>query len=535
MPGVADDVVSRMSAAGVRMIFGLPGGGGNLDIVDAAARADLPFVLTATETGSAIAALAQAEVTRAPGACITTLGPGAASVVNGVACAYLDRAPIVVVTDSHSSSTRAFEHQRLDHHALLGPVTRWSGSLSDSDAAAAIDEGFARLAGLPPGPVHFDWPGSEKRPRGSFSSKTETQVYVREGKLEFPVSAKTTPGVVSPTARKPLLIVGLAARRAEDAAAIRTFCESRGVPALVTYKAKGVVPDTHPWFGGVFTHGALERALVDQADLLIGVGLDPVEILPRAWDYRQPIVSIAPWRMSDDHVPFQSQIVGDIVNALGDLSVQLPESEWDVTDVRASVEAAKAALDISARGMTAQDTVRIAARLCSARSLVTVDAGAHMFPATMLWPVSEPNGLLISNGLSTMGFALPAAMGAALADRSRTVVALTGDGGLLICLGELATAVRERLRIITIVFNDASLSLIEIKQQARQLAPNGVALGDVDWKRIAQGFGLMAWTASNPRELEAAVAAALDVHGPTLVEARIDRSNYAATLKAIRG
>jgi acetolactate synthase-1/2/3 large subunit len=307
------------------------------------------------------------------------------------------------------------------------------------------------------------------------------------------------------------------------------------VPAVVTYKAKGVVPDTHPWFGAVFTHAALERALVTQADLLIGVGFDPVEILPRAWDYAQPIVSIAPWRMADDHVPFTSQIVGDIVTALGDLSVQLPPAEWDVTDVRASAEAAKAAVGISARGMTAQDTVRVAARLCSARSIVTVDAGAHMFPATILWPVSEPNGLLISNGLSTMGFALPAAIGAALSDRARTVVALTGDGGLLICLGELATAVRERLRIITIVFNDASLSLIEIKQQARQMAPNGVALGDVAWKRIAEGFGLTAWTASSVRELETALGSALDVDGPSLIEVRIDPSNYAATLKAIRG
>jgi acetolactate synthase-1/2/3 large subunit len=159
MPGVADDVVSRLRAAGVRMIFGLPGGGGNLDIVDAAARADLPFVLTATETGSAIAALAQAEVTRAPGACITTLGPGAASVVNGVACAYLDRAPIVVVTDSHPSDAAAFAHQRLDQRALLAPVTKWSGTLGQDDAAATLDAGFAPLAELPPGPVHFDWPG----------------------------------------------------------------------------------------------------------------------------------------------------------------------------------------------------------------------------------------------------------------------------------------------------------------------------------------------------------------------------------------
>ena len=98
--------------------------------------------------------------------------------------------------------------------------------------------------------------------------------------------------------------------------------------------------------------------------------------------------------------------------------------------------------------------------------------------------------MLISNGLSTMGFALPAAIGAALVDRDRPVVALTGDGGLLMCAGELLTAVREKLRIITIVFSDASLSLIEIKQQARRLEPSGVALGAVDWPALAGSFGV---------------------------------------------
>ena len=129
MPGVADYLIDRMQAAGVRMLFGLPGGGGNLDLIQAAGRAGLPFVLTTTETGSAIAAIAQAEITGAPGACITTLGPGAASVVNGVACAKLDRVPLLVLTDSHDSRT-TFEHQRLDHHALLAPVVKWSGSLA---------------------------------------------------------------------------------------------------------------------------------------------------------------------------------------------------------------------------------------------------------------------------------------------------------------------------------------------------------------------------------------------------------------------
>src|SRR6185436_2481592 len=112
----------------------LPGGGGNLDLIQAAGRAGLPFVLTTTETGSAIAAIAQTEITGAPSACITTLGPGAASVVNGVACARVERAPLLVVTDRYASGGDAFEHQRIDHQAMLGSLVKWSGSLAPANA-----------------------------------------------------------------------------------------------------------------------------------------------------------------------------------------------------------------------------------------------------------------------------------------------------------------------------------------------------------------------------------------------------------------
>src|SRR6185436_8776714 len=153
--------------------------------------------------------------------------------------------------------------------------------------------------------------------------------------------------------------------------------------------------------------------------------------------------------------------------------------------LQALVEAQRRAIRCDGAALTPDRVVERAAARLAGTARVTVDAGAHMFPATMLWPVEFPGQMLISNGLSTMGFALPAAIGAALADRDRLVVALTGDGGLLMCAGELLTAARERLRIIVIVFSDASLSLIEIKQHARQLPAGGVALGSVAWAKLA--------------------------------------------------
>jgi acetolactate synthase-1/2/3 large subunit len=337
------------------------------------------------------------------------------------------------------------------------------------------------------------------------------------------------------TAGRALVIAGLGARGADDTAAIRAFCASRRIPAMVTYKAKGVIGDADASFAGIFTNGLIEGDIVDQADLLIAVGLDPVELLPRPWTRTVPIVAWGRWRVAEGHVKFSKQIVGEIGTALDSIGRELGPSRWDLDDVRRRVDAQRARIRLPSEQLTADRVVDVVAKRAAATARVTVDAGAHMLPATMLWPVDEPNRMLISNGLSTMGFALPAAIGAALVDRDRPTVALTGDGGLLICAGELLTAVRERLRIITLVFSDASLSLIEIKQQARQLPAAGVALGAIDWISLARGFGVQAWTADDEAALDRAIDAALLVDGPTLIEAKIDRHNYGATLRAVRG
>jgi acetolactate synthase I/II/III large subunit len=544
---VADMIAAQLLGAGVRTIFGVPGGGGNLDLIAAAAKAGLPFVLTSTETAGAIAALAQAEVTGRVGSCLTTLGPGAASVVNGVACAYLDRAPIVVFTDSHAAGARsAFEHQRLDHAALLGPVTKSSASLTVDNALQAVTRALHIAADRRPGPVHLDCPGdvAGSTRTGGF----EVAAFDREERMPA-LEDRSRFETLLGAARKPLLLVGLGARGPANAAAIRGLCAARDMPAMVTYKSKGVVADDDEWFAGVFTNAVIEQPILDESDLLIGIGLDPVELIPRAWTRRQPIVACNPWRVEDAHVPFAVQLIAPVAACVELIENALPPSDWDCCRVRDLVGAQTQRLNM-AGGFTAQRVVTTAAeRLAPIVRRVTVDAGAHMFPATVLWPVGEPNGMLISNGLSTMGFALPAAIGAALADRhgsgrrdpdlsearDRHVVALTGDGGLLMCAGELLTATRERLPIITIVFSDASLSLIEIKQQARGLAPDGVALGAIDWPGLARSFGVDAWSAANDGELDRAIEAALATPGPSLIEAKIDRSNYGATLRAVRG
>jgi acetolactate synthase-1/2/3 large subunit len=478
--------------------------------------------------------MAQAEITGSPGACLTTLGPGAASAVNGVACAYLDRAPLLLFTDTYAAAARPqFEHQRLDHAALFRPVTKLSTSLAaDRPAAITADAVRESLAGRP-GPVHIECPGEVLQGEVAEASAV-TRNPEAAAAVATPSWARLNATLAA--AHKPLIIAGLGARRPADAAAVRQLCEARRLPAMVTYKARGVVHDDHPWFAGVFTNGASEQPLIDECDLLIGVGLDPVELLPRPWTRKPPIVYCGPWPVDGAHVPFVAQLVAPVADAAAHVERMLLPAVWDPERVRTHACAQRQQMQVGGGGLTAQRVVELAAaRLGPSTGTVTVDAGAHMLAATTLWPVRAPNGMLISNGLSTMGFALPAAIGAALVDRGRGVVALTGDGGLLMCAGDLLTAAREGLPVIVIVFADESLSLIEIKQQARGLPAAGVELGAIDWPAVARGMGVEAFSAATGEELDAALEQAAAGAGPCLIEARIDRSNYGATLRAIRG
>ncbi len=527
---VADLVVARLAEAGARFLFGMPGGGSNLDLIDAAGRRGLRFVLSHTETAGAIMAAAQAEVTGAPGVCLSALGPGVSSIVNGVAHAFLDRVPLVVLTDVMEQAARArYEHQNLPHSALMQPITRFTSELT-AEAGAILDAALSRALGDPPGPVHLD------------CAPSVMTLDVEVGNAPHSRDAPGRPAAMPPSARRllrearrPLVIAGLGARRPNDAAALRSLCERRGLPALVTYKAKGVIADDHPSYAGLFTLGAIEKPLVEQADLLITVGLDPVELLPRTWRWAHPIVHCARWRTTRDQTPPGESIVGDLDAILREVEDCVRLSEWTAEHIAAQRGRQRAAVMTSAAGFTpGQAAAAIADGAAPARH-VTVDAGAHMFPSMALVPADTPGRILISNGLSTMGYALPAAIGAALLEPGRPVVAVTGDAGLLLCLGELRTAARERVRVVVIVFADGELSLIRIKQDRRGLDPAGVGIGAMDWPCAARALGLEAFRACDEAALRRHLADALAVDGPSLIEVRVDPTGYGRMLHTLRG
>jgi acetolactate synthase-1/2/3 large subunit len=535
---VAELLVARLRRCGTRALFGMPGGGSNLDMIEAARRQGMRFVLVHTETAGAIMAAAQAEITGAPGACLSTLGPGVSSITNGVAHAWLDRVPLVVLTDAMERSGRdRFEHQNLRHAALLGPIARWSTELTAENAADVMETALARACGDPPGPVHVDCVQSVMAAQVPEHDAGDPRP-AAQTRVDGPAASAALSDDLSrllADARRPLILAGLGARRADDVAALRGLCDRHALPVLVTYKAKGVVPDGHPSYAGLFTLGEIERTLVERADVLIAVGLDPVELLPRPWCYAQPVVHCARWPPGPQ-LPGGHRLIGDIASSLHAIEECLPHrADWSVVEIAAHRDQQRAAVMTESSRLSPGTALAVVADETRTVRHVTVDAGAHMFPAMALAPADCPGRILISNGLSTMGYALPAAIGAALLAPADPVLAITGDAGLLLCLGELRTAVRERLRVVVLVMADGELSLIRIKQDRRGLQRQGVSIGEMDWPAVARGMGCHGSRARSARELGRQLRDAVTANGPSLIEARVDPSGYGEMLRAVRG
>ena len=480
-------------------------------------------------------ATAQAEITGQPGACLATLGPGAASLTNGVANAHLDRVPLMVLTDCHAGSAGMMQHQALSHGQMFSSFVKWSARLRTGEIDQQLQQAAEAVSSIPYGPVHLDISSEVTSAVGGWS--TDRAPVFSESRAEPQGSLPQKVQQILRSAKRPVFLLGLGARSAAISREVREMCERFNIPALVTYKAKGVVPDTHSWFGGILTNGALEREVLEGADAFLAIGLDPVELLPKAWTLKQPILSITPWPLIQKHIPFDYELVGPVVPLLQAVAEFLSrEAGWSPTELVSLARRQRDNMRPHGRPgelLPHRVVELVADRYPSAR--ITVDAGAFMFPVMALWPTDEPVGVLISNGLATMGFALPAAIGAALLEPSKPVVAFTGDAGLLMCLGDLRTAARESLPVRLIVFDDGDLSLIKIKQVQRGYQPIGVSIGEIKWQSLGAGLGVLTVVASSDEALKACLAETLKHPGPVLIAARISTEGYQATMRAMRG
>ena len=523
-------------------MFGVPGGGPNLDVVGAAETAGLRFILAHGETAAVIMAATYADITGTPGAVVVTRGPGLASAVNGIAHAALDRLPVVVIADTVADADAGrVSHQRIDQAALGRSVAKAAitvGRRHPGEAAARI----VRMAlAAPTGPVIATMDDSAPEDGAPADSGPPTTA---AGTSDASLLDSALRG-----ARRPVLLLGTGA--IPRTAAIRAALAGRGIPALHTYRARGIIPDSAAEAAGLVTGGTMEWPLLSAADLIIGLGVDEAEMIPAPWDYAARTILITEPAASPQSTPGPAgsyftgatalrMPLAQAAEVLAEVLADGPGHDWPPDAGRAAKTDAAARLAsaaVASPGLLPPQQVVTTVRACTPpETIATVDAGAHMLVAMPLWEVPEPRRLLVSSGLATMGYALPAAIAAALCAPQVPVVAFTGDGGLGMTLAEIETAVRLSLPVIVIVFNDAALSLIKLKQKpAGQGGDEAVRYGPVSFAAAATAMGAAGAEVTTEQGLATTLAAALRRPGPTVIDASVDPAGYLAVIDLSRG
>jgi acetolactate synthase-1/2/3 large subunit len=552
--------LARILADRSDTLFGVPGGGPNLDVVGAATDTGMRFVLAHGESAAAIMASTYGLVTSSVAGVVVTRGPGAASAVNGVAQATLDRYPLVAITDTVPARQRdRVSHQLIDQQAMFWPVTKLSTTITNATSTDTLATAVDRSIAWPYGAVHLDYDAAGQaesgRPEPTPESRTVTapSQSVEPPKSALPLSPAPGDEAVALLldSRRPLVIVGMEAAAAGPP--VVEALERLGCPVLTTYQAVGLVPTEGSLHAGIYTNGALEQPTLDSADLILTIGLDTVEPIPTPWQSNVPVVRISSTAAIDEFVPVTVDLMGPPAAVAAELGDRLADRGWspnwpDGAAARLRTDARARLRPGTGTGPVVEDEtdgarfgplelVDTAARFIpdgvAEQLTVTVDAGAHFLAVMPNWPVTDRFRLLISNGLATMGFALPAAIGAALARPGKPVLAFTGDGGLAMTMAELETMARLELPITVVVFNDAALSLIAIKQQDHHGGEAAIRYRLTDFATIAVASGLGGTVVESPREL--AQALARDWTRPRLIDARIDPTDYHSLLAATRG
>lgn len=531
----AQVLVEHIAARGVKHLYGVPGGDCSLDIIEAAEKMGISFILTRTENAAAMMACSEAELTGTLGAVLTTRGPGVANAANGVAYASLDRVPIVFISDGYDNNQASVSHQRFDQTAMLSPVIKGALRLDDVTALPAIDGLLDLAISGRPGPVYIE----------------VTAQCMRNTILTGCLPVRIAPSTFGPPtvealklahglvlgSQRPILVVGLQCRDKHVTKALRAFAHKLQCPVFSTYKAKGVMPEADPQLSGYFINGAAEEETFRCADLIIMFGADPVEFPPTAFKYGSTKV-LEFTNAQFDRCVYQPalSVAGDLALAAMHMCECVRPSSWHAEELRKIKTHMLARATANEGGpITPQLLVETSCHLMPADTRCTVDAGVHMLSVIAHLQAKDPYDLLISRGLATMGIALPAAIGMAMADPQRHVVAFTGDGGLMMCTAELATAVELRCNITVVVFNDSAITMIGLKQKSRQFERVGMDYGHTDFAMVGQGFGCQSFRATTPAELEAALRNAFACEGPTLVDAVLDPTAYRHQMLSLRG
>ncbi len=516
-------VISLLEAYGVDTVFGMPGVH-TLELYKGLAASKIRHILVRHEQGAGFMADGYARATGRPGVCVLITGPGVTNAATAMGEAYSDSVPMLVLTSVNATADlgmgRGRLHEITSQEAVTAPLTAFSRTaLRASEVPGLLARAFTGFASARPRPVHIALP-----------------LDVLTEPANFAIEARTPPPLPSPSAEaireaagllqkasRPVFIAGGGSIACADT--LERFAVALRAPVIVTNAAKGVIADDHPLcLGATLSLGPVQDLLAS-ADLVVAVGTELAET--DSWIERLPIngklirIDIDAMAAQRDY-PAGVALIGDaghaleaLEDAVGGTACTITTTELD-TVRRQSVEAMS---PLSRTHMQVLDAMRGA---LPADAIVVSDMTQIAYTGNTYYACAKPRSWFHPNGYGTLGYALPAAIGARLGAPHRAVVALAGDGGLLFTIQELATAAELRLPLVIVLWNNDGLGQIRDDMIAKGIPEVGVNPRNPDYQALARAFGCHAVRPDSLDALAGAIAHALSADVPTLIEVRQD-------------
>lgn len=529
MTVAASALIDLLAEAGVRHLFGIPSGPW-APYMEAMRTGPVEFVLVSNEATAGFMADVCGRLSGHPGACYGTFGPGATNLSTGVGCAFLDRSPLLAfTTEAPTSMLHRTLQMQIDHQALFRPLTKWTTRASTTNLRQTIRRAVQVATSEVPGPVHIGLPADfGNQPLAPEHGRAP----MRLGTAMAPPSQDdldTIAGLLR-QARRPLIVLGLSCLRAHSKAALSRFIDVQGCPVVLSPMAKGLLAEDHPAYAGVLFHALSDivAETIRDADLILALGYDPIEFNYEDWLPSVPLVHV-------DSVPadvdaschLAAEVVADI-GAVWQFLATLPalSHDWDLTTVGERRQRMFATLSGARQRLAPSQVLGVIQELLPPDGYLTCDVGAHIHLVGQLWRTAAPGHLLMTNGWSSMGFGIPAALATKLCRPEQPVVCVTGDGGFLMMAGEMATAARLALPIVFVVLVDRHIQLITIKQERQGHVRYGTHLYPESYASPAHYFGVPVIAARSVAEVHDGVAQGLKGDGPLIVEAMVDPSEY---------
>jgi acetolactate synthase-1/2/3 large subunit len=525
----SDVFVECLEAEGVRYVFGIPGEE-TLDLNESLASSSVSFVPVRHEQGGAFMADMYGRLTGRAGVCLGTLGPGATNLVTAVADAFLDRAPLVALTgQSDLERMHKESHQYIDLVEILRPITKWNTRVNSPEIIPEVVRKAFKVAETEkPGATHLELPEDVMAMEVEAEPLPRRRITQPEpGARDLLRAADVIRNAINPVA-----LAGNGVVRAGAAPALREFTRATGIAVAETFMGKGVMDYEDSKALGTVGLQSRDYAMAgfEDADVVIAIGYDLVEHAPQHWNPRRDkkivVIDSVPAEIDEFFQP-EVELVGDIYHVLTRLAEEcrhVPHSGGSARLRELILGRFESAKDDDHFPMQPPRALWEIRQALGREDILISDVGLHKLWIGRMFPAHEPNTVLIANGLAGMGFAVPCGIAAKLVHPDRRVITVNGDGGFLMNVQELETAMRLKTPVVNVVWENRQFGSIVWKQDKKFGRHFGVDFTNPDFVKLAESFGMPARRCESVADFSSHLRWALDLDLPSLIVLPIDYS-----------